>query len=470
MRARLLGALLVAAVAVTAGPAADPLHERRAVARGSAPAPVFTPYSILLSHTPLAGPPTTAECRDMIGRSCYSPRQFRRAYHLKGLYRHGYRGHGQTIVIVVSFGSPTIRSQLRQFDRAFGIPGPPSFRIIAPVGEPPAYNSSNGTMVGWAQETSLDIEYAHAIAPRARLLLVVTPVAETLGTHGFPKIISAENYVLRHHLGGVISQSFGATEATFADMSAIRDLRGAVKRARRLGVTMLAASGDSGVTDARSVGSSGRADAYYEHRVNSWPSSDPFVTSVGGTRLSLSSSGKRLEPDRVWNDTRRFGYPSASGGGRSRVFGRPEYQDRVKVRTRNHRGTPDVAMSAADSGAAIVYFSAKVSGGRGAGFYLIGGTSLATPMFAGIVAIANQYAGHRLGFLNPALYRMAVHPKRNGIVDIRHGGNSVTFRQDGQRVHVDGFGALHGYDLASGLGTVNAARFVPALARVARQG
>src|SRR5436190_11829644 len=360
MRSRLLGALLAGAVAATAALAASPDLASRTTPAGhvsvhaAATNPVFTPYLHLVSRSAYSTPPTTAECRDSIARSCYSPRQFRRAYHLGPLYRHGYRGGGQTIVIVVSYGSPTIKSQLRAFDEAFGIPAPPRFRIIYPAGTPPTYDPNNSQMVAWAQETSLDVEYAHAMAPRARILLVVTPVAETLGTHGFPKMIRAEKDVIRHHRGSVISQSFGATEATFPDEESIRDLRSAAKIARRHHVTMLAASGDSGATDLRT------ASSYYEHRVNSWPSSDPLVTSVGGTRMHLSSTGVRIAADEVWNDTRRLGYPSASGGGRSHVFGRPSYQDPWKARTGDHRGTPDIAMSAADSAAAIVYFSAAV--------------------------------------------------------------------------------------------------------------
>ena len=122
-------------------------------------------------------------------------------------------GKGATIVIVDSYGSPTIKNDLSVFDRAYGLPAPPKFRIIQPAGKVPAYDPANSDMVGWAGETTLDVEWAHAVAPGANILLVETPVSETEGMHGFPQIIAAEEYVLNHHLGDVISQSFSATEA-----------------------------------------------------------------------------------------------------------------------------------------------------------------------------------------------------------------------------------------------------------------
>ena len=102
-------------------------------------------------------------------------------------------------------------------------------------------------------------------------------------------------------------------------------------------------------------------------------------------------------------------------------------------------------------------------GGGPPGFYIVCGTSEATPLFSGIVAIADQYAGHDLGVINPALYQMSA-SRGPGIVDVTSGNNTVTFTQKGKVHTVVGFHALPGYDLASGVGTVNAALFVPELA------
>jgi subtilase family serine protease len=163
----------------------------------------------------------------------------------------------------------------------------------------------------------------------------------------------------------------------------------------------------------------------------------------------------------VWNDTALFKSPAASTGGRSRVFARPVYQAGVSGLTGSARGVPDISMSAAVNGSALVYLDAKAGGGQ-AGFYLIGGTSEASPEFAGIIAIADQAAGHGLGLLNPALYAMEA-ASAPGIVDVTSGNNSVTFKQGGARHTVHGFRAKAGYDLTTGIGTINAALFVPEL-------
>jgi subtilase family serine protease len=411
-------------------------------------------------------PPTTADCEQAYKVACYDPAQIRQAYHLPPLYSQGVTGKGATIVIVDSFGSPTIRNDLRVFDRAFGLPAPPAFQIIQPAGRVPAYDPANSDTVGWAGETTLDVEWAHAIAPGARMLLVETPVSETEGVHGFPQIVAAEQYVLSRHLGDVISQSFSATEPTFPSQASVSKLRGAYLQAARDGVTVLAASGDSGAAD---VGLD--ESTYYLVPVTSWPDSDPLVTGVGGTQLHFDSRGQPTAPT-VWNDTydtaaNEFadgtGGPSplASGGGLSVLFGRPGYQDGVKNVVGNHRGVPDVSMSAACNGSVDTYQS---FGGAPAGWSPSCGTSEATPLFAGIVALADQMAGHSLGLINPALYRLSAE-RAPGIVNVTSGNNTVSFSQGGRLHTVRGFSVRTGYDLATGVGTIDAQYFVPELAR-----
>ena len=187
------------------------------------------------------------------------------------------------------------------------------------------------------------------------------------------------------------------------------------------------------------------------------------MTAVGGTQLHLDAKGNRTAPDNVWNDTALFGSPAATGGGLSTVFPRPFYQGSVAGTVHQRRGIPDISMSAAVDGAALVFLDKGAAQGP-AGFYLIGGTSESSPEFAGIVAIADQWAGHGLGLLNPALYRMEAAGKP-GIVDVTAGNNTVTFPQGGSTHTVPGFNAGTGYDLASGVGTINAAKFVPELVR-----
>jgi subtilase family serine protease len=392
---------------------------------------------------------------------------------MKPLYRVGLTGAGKTIVIVDSFGSPTIQADLNTFDAAYGLPGPPSLKIITPDGP---VNQNDPAAPGWGVETSLDVEYAHAMAPGANILLVETPVAETEGTTGFPEIVEAENFVINHHLGDVITQSFGATEETFPNARSIEQLRGAYLNASEHHVSVLASSGDAGPTDETADPD---GEDFFPFRVNSWPSADPLVTSVGGTHLQLDAAGNRLAPDSLWNDGtelfEKFGppdTPAAGGGGVSSVFGRPFYQDRVANVTGRMRGTPDISMSAAVDGGANVFWSFPGAGAPG--WNIIGGTSEASPLFSGVVAIADQANGRDLGLLNPALYDNGDghghgHGSGQGIVDVTQGNSTVTFENPagddfpGTQT-VPGFSAVRGYDLATGLGTADGTALVAQLA------
>jgi subtilase family serine protease len=259
----------------------------------------------------------------------------------------------------------------------------------------------------------------------------------------------------------VISQSFGATEQTFPNASAIRGLRGAAVNARRHRVTMLASSGDQGATNLQAD-----LSCCFPFRTVIWPSADPLVTSVGGTQLSLDDAGVRGTADVAWD---------GGGGGVSAMFGRPGFQDGVRATVGRHRGIPDISLSAAPDGAVITFASypnprAADPTAPNPRFRLVAGTSEASPLFAGIVALADQVAGRRLGFINQRLYEMG-RQHAPGIVDVTTGNNTFTFcaaacgtRQQ-QDTTVEGFDAVRGFDLASGWGTLDAARFVPELAR-----
>jgi subtilase family serine protease len=450
----------------------------------------------------LSQPPTTAQCEADYGTACYQAFQLQRAYNLAPLFSKGIEGQGETIVIVDAFGSPSIASDLQTFDSAMGLPNPPSFRVITPEGKittsPTNCTSSYSPYpapdlcsdyYGWTDETSLDVEWSHVMAPKANILLVETPASETEGIYGMPQIVAAENYVIDHHLGDVITQSFGATEQTFTSPSQIYSLRSAYVNAAQHGVTVLAASGDQGATDYYCSPSSSCANpndiiCCESTRAIDWPSSDPLVTAVGGTELKLNDEGYRTAPDSVWNDlTSTFGIPgpvytyASGGGGHSTVFSRPAFQDGVAGVVGDSRGTPDIAMSAACNGAVDFYDTTDPST---AGWGIICGTSEASPLFSGIVALADQVAGHSLGYLNPALYAMAQSRGNNGIVPISQGTNTYTFclaadiesngacASSSDLVTVRGFNANGSYNDATGWGTVNAASFVPALARFAR--
>ncbi len=462
-----VGRLAAAAAGIFALIAVTPASPKPAPAAAQTVV-VVRPGVIHIAGQAQAAPLTTAACEKDFSIACYGPAQVRRAYGLPALYAKGVTGRGATIVIVDSYGSPTIRNDLAAFDRAYRLPAPPKFGIIRPAGRIPAYDPANSDMVGWAGETTLDVEWAHAVAPGANLLLVETPVSETEGVHGFPQIVAAEKYVLNHHLGDVISQSFSATEETFASKSQLQSLRGAYQLAAKDHVTVLTASGDSGAAD---VGLN--QSTYYAFRVTSWPDSDPLVTAVGGTQLHFTAKGAPAAPT-AWNDTyntkaneftnnNEGPNPLAGGGGLSIFFTRPAYQQGVRDVVGGSRGVPDISMSAACNGAVVTY---STFAGAPSGWSPECGTSEATPLFAGIVALADQVAGHPLGLINPALYRLAA-ARQPGITDVTKGNNTVSFTQNNQQDTIQGFSARPGYDLATGLGTVNAPYFVPELARLA---
>jgi subtilase family serine protease len=420
-------------------------------AASAAPAVVPRPQMIDTGVRATQLPPNSY-CLANYGVGCVSPAMLAQAYNFAPLRAAGIDGSGKTIVIVDSFGSPTIANDLQVFDQTFGLPDPPSFTIIQPAGPVPPFDPNDSTMQGWAIETSLDVEWAHVVAPGAAIVLVETPVAETEGVTGFPEIVLAENYVINHNLGDVISQSFAATEETFPNDEAIFDLRSAYWNAAFHRVTVLGAAGDWGATGPELNGTD-----FYPYRAIGWPASDPLVTAVGGTVLTLDDAGNRLVPDAVWND---YG---ATGGGLSAVFDRPSFQDSVRGVVGRQRGIPDISMNAACLSPVWVYWSFAPSP---PGFGLICGTSEATPEFAGIVAMADQLAGRRLGLLGPALY--ALDPDK--VVDVTTGNNTFGpfTNSDGNTYTVVGYDARRGYDLASGIGTLDAMRLVHALARRGR--
>ena len=413
-----------------------------------------------IRHVSPDDPPTTAQCQSLFQINCYDPAQVEQAYNLTALYDHGITGKGRTIALIDVFGSPTIDADLTEFDNFLGMPAP-QLKVIAPVGRIPGYDDGNPDMVGWAGETTLDVEYAHAAAPGAKILLVEVPSEDP------QKILGAEQYVINHRLADVISQSFGWTEQVLPP-GAADSMHSVFSNAARHRITVLASSGDTG---AANTGPDGQT--YYTYPTTTWPATDPLVTAVGGTTLDLNASGNRAGRDTVWNDTYNkatsnlvFGDdgpdPLATGGGKSRDFRRPSYQNSVRKITGNARGIPDISMSGACSAAVNVYQS---FGGQQPGWYAVCGTSESSPLFAGVVALAAQQAGHDLGAINPALYKLAAEHVK-GIVAVTQGNNTVSFSQNGKNYTVHGFYARNGYSLAAGVGTINAQYFVAELAKL----
>lgn len=403
-----------------------------------------------------AGPAPTDEFCRMVGLSvgnqgtapCYSPQEMRRAYGLNGLIDAGMDGAGQTIVIIDSYGSPTIAADLRTFDEGYGLPDPPSFTVLAPIGEVPWNPTLYPDQPGWAGEVTLDVEWAHAMAPGADIVLLTSPVDETEGVQGLPEFLALEKYALDHRLGKIISQSWGATENTlFAGTAGsqgpqvVADYESFYARAVQEHVTVMCAEGDSGSSDVESDGVT-----YYPYPVVDFPCTSPYVTSVGGTSLYLDTSGK-YRYETVWNDD-----IGAGGGGISQLFQEPDYQrqalpESVQAELGGMRGVPDISYNGGCYTTIITYSS--FPGGGEPGWYYVCGTSEGAPQWAGIIADLNQYAGRPLGLVNPVLYALGGAGLFGEVGrDIKIGNNAFV-------PGVPGYSATRGWDPASGWGTPN---------------
>ena len=393
--------------------------------------------------------PTDAYCRDKHGFPCYSPQEIQNAYGLTSILDAGYTGKGQTIIIIDSYGSPTIAQDLHTFDVDYGLPDPPSFTVLAPLGTVP-FDLTSIDQISWAFETTLDVEWAHAMAPGANIVLLTSPVSQTEGVQGMPEFLSLERYALKFQLGKIISQSWGATENTLftsAGQQVFEDFERFYQDAAQQNVTVLASAGDSGSANLESD-----ATTYYPFPTVNFPASSPFVTAVGGTSLYADTSGN-YQSETVWNNP--FG---AGGGGVSQRFSEPLYQklllNSVQKTLLNHRGVPDVAYNA-DPATGILVYASFLPGA--VGYHLVGGTSEGSPQWAGIIADANQLAGHPLGFLNLKLYSLsALVGQSQFFHDITIGNNGFA--------GVLGYGATTGWDLASGWGTPNLGKLVWELA------
>ena len=323
----------------------------------------------------------------------YSPAQIRQAY---GFNQLTTTGAGQTIAIIDAYGSASIQNDLNIFCKDFGLTTT-TVDIRYPQGQP-------GRNAGWAEETSLDVEWAHAIAPGAKIMLVVAVNASTTA------LLGAVDYAVKNG-ATVVSMSWGAGE--YAGETA-DDSHFNVS-----GVTFVASSGDGG--EGTSV---------------EWPAASPYVVGVGGTSLKLNSSTNRTS-ETAW---------SLSGGGISQYEAAPSWQSAWSGLTK--RCVPDVSCVAdPNTGVEVVY-----SGG----LYVFGGTSAGAPQWAALVALANALHNSKPSSADAALYSAAGPPVNinpANFFDITSGNNGT---------NPDDF-AWPGYDLVTGLGSPMANNLVPAL-------
>lgn len=394
------------------------------------------------------------------GPSGYSPQIMQQAYGVSPLLARGIDGRGETVVLpeqnpipapgdrghappgVIPPQGSEIRQDLAAFDRRFRLPG-----VELTLSRALGYT---GGLARAGDEEVLDAEVVHAIAPGARLEIVLSGPRANL-----PADLGAGIRAVAER-GNIVSDSYDGCPNCLAG-GQLRSLNGALRYARDRHVTVIAATGDYGA-DAESFAAAPEAAP----GVGLLPSS-PLVTAVGGTRLVVRPDGAYAS-ESVWNDNAGHGpHPpigdlQATGGGVSAHYPRPGYQ-RGLPGIGDHRGVPDVAADAAyATGLTLVQVAPDGRDVIDRG----GGTSASVPLWAGIVALADQDAHRQLGFINEGLYRIGRSRRyRRAFHDVTRGENSVTL-PSGRRI--DGYRARIGWDAVTGWGSPDAEVLVPLLA------
>ncbi len=369
---------------------------------------------------------------------CYSPQAYETAYGVAPLLRRGIDGRGETVAMPelaqtpASPGATDVRKDLAAFDTKFGLPQARLHVVTAIAGSPTPYLAS-GEELG-------DAEMVHAFAPGATLDIILVPADAISSPADFAAAITKAIRESAALHAAVLSISASGGEHAFTRAEAAA-MNAALEQARDQHVTVLGSSGDDGAISSHEGP---------PVQVN-MPASDPLVLGVGGTVMDASPDGAYLG-EMAWNDN-----TSASGGGYSSLFPLPPYQDGL-ARARATRGVPDVAANADPYGAmAIEYGDGEVRAATG--------TSSSTPLWAGVIALADQQAGQQLGFVNPALYAIARSPAyHQAFHDVVTGDNSILWPTG----VFTGYTAGPGWDPVTGLGSPDAQYLVPLLARTAR--
>ena len=406
-------------------------------------------------------PSSTGVCGS--GETCYTPQQLQVAYGVKPLLDRGIDGRGETVVLpelAESQLNPPLVTDLRQdmaaFDGLFHLRAA-RMRVVSTLA------GSGSPWLAFGEEV-LDAEVVHALAPDANLVILLLPSTSLDNT---PNAVAAAFAELRlgPALGGVMSISAAGQIGGEHCVSRAQagHLNTALRAAVSRGLTVVAASGD--------IGAAAYQCDLYSALTGTPPvkpargvlllASDPFVLSAGGTALTASHAGAWIS-ETAWglasgNPGNAGGSFQASGGGFSELFARPSYQAGVPG-IGAARGVPDVSADASDrTGVAVVFRN-----GTQDMVQSHGGTSASAPIWAALIALADQYAGRHLGLVNPAIYQIARSPRyHQAFHDITTGNNTVRFPP----TTVTGYQAAPGWDPVTGWGSPDAQVLIPLLAR-----
>ncbi|HEY1917907.1 MAG TPA: S53 family peptidase [Streptosporangiaceae bacterium] len=340
----------------------------------------------------------------------YTAQQYESAYGETSLLKKGYDGHGITVAITDAYASPTIFADAQQYSK---VHGEPQFTVGQFSQSTPAPNGYDLERQcggnGWYGEETLDVEAVHAMAPGANIIFVGAKDCDT-------GLDEAWAGAIDNHIANVITNSWtdGTDSIKVLGKSYVQFYQQFSMEAALTGITVNFSSGDSG--DNTDGGTQP------QNKSVEFPADLPYVTGVGGTSVYIGAKGQHLAEygwqssystltDGAWSPAPPGTYSSGGGGGTSTLFGQPFYQ-RGRVPndisqywgTTKMRAVPDIAMPADPNTGFIVGQTQVFPNGTYWAQYRIGGTSLASPLMAGVVAVADQYSGHILGFINPLYY------------------------------------------------------------------
>jgi len=371
------------------------------------------------------------------GAHYLAPEDFGTIYNIAPLYQAGIDGTGQSIAVV---GQSRFQlSDIQNFRTMFHLPANDPKVILYGTADPGLVTSGNVQI-----EADLDVEWAGAVAPKATLYYVYGPDAR-----------AAAVFIINNNLAPVISMSFADCEANGNGPV----YRGFFQQANAQGITVVAASGDSGAASCDGHGLAPQASRGYAVE---FPASLPEVTGVGGTQFEIADSyfnssnspnlGSALSyiPESAWNTSSVRGLGS-SGGGPSIFYPKPLWQIAPGVPKDGARDVPDVSFNASSSVAGYLTVASGV-------LHASGGTSASTPAMAGVVALLNQYQKQNgLGNINPRLYQIA-QAAPSVFHDVTGGDNIVPCSQGSPDCTTGsiGYQAGPGYDLATGIGSIDA--------------
>ncbi len=395
---------------------------------------------------------------NITGNHFLVPNDVSTIYDIGTLYNNGINGTGQKIAVMGQ--TNIVLSDITTFQSNSGLPSNPPTVILVPGSGNPGISSND------LPEADLDLEWSSAIAPNATILYVNS------GNGAFDSL----QYAVDRNLAPVISISYGDCEPNFAT-SDLNFLAALGKQANAQGMTIVAPAGDAGAADCDGD-VSGRMVAQLGLAVDV-PASLPYATGVGGTTLfdvkgnywSTSNNGQNGSalsyiPEVPWNDTLIFAAQGlvAGGGGRSSFFAKPSWQIGPGVAKDGSRDVPDISLPASYyDGYLICSGGSCVNGFRASDstLFAVSGTSAGTPVFAGVTALLNQRMGTPQGNINTGLYALA-QSSPGAFHDVTSGGNWMPCLAGSPNCSggLLGYSAGKGYDMATGLGSIDVFKLV----------